>query len=57
MTKGNVTKIVFRGKNDDADLPHAYDTIKGKTRDYSALDALYRDVQRAHPENQIEIVS
>ena len=57
LSKGNKVKIVFRGKNDATDMPHVYDTIKGKSRDYSHLDKLLETVRQQNPGKEVEIVS
>ena len=41
VRRGQETKIVFRGKQDDSDMPHAKRVITGQTRDYSDLDNLF----------------
>ena len=57
VRRGQETKIVFRGKQDDSDTPHANRVIRGQTRDYSELDALYETLAKRNPGGEIEIVS
>ena len=57
VRRGQETKIVFRGKQDDSDTPHAKRVIRGQTRDYSELDALYETLAKRNPGGEIEIVS
>ena len=57
VRRGQETKIVFRGKQNDSDTPHANRVIRGQTRDYSELDALYETLAKRNPGGEIEIVS
>jgi hypothetical protein len=57
VTRGQETKIVFRGKAGDADVPHVQQTIRGMTRDYSQLDTLYQTLAKRNPGGEIDIVS
>ena len=57
VKRGQETKIVFRGKAGDADVPHVQQTIRGMTRDYSQLDTLYQTLTKRNPGGEIEIVS
>ena len=57
VTRGQETKIVFRGKAGDGDIPHVQQTIRGITRDYSELDTLYQTLAKRNPGGEIEIVS
>ena len=57
VTRGQETKIVFRGKAGDGDVPHVQQTIRGMTRDYSQLDTLYQTLAKRNPGGEIEIVS
>ena len=57
VTRGQETKIVFRGRADDGDNTHVEQTIRGITRDYSQLDTLYQTLARRNPGGEIEIVS
>ena len=57
VRRGQETKIVFRGKQDDTDMPHAKRVIRGEMRDYSELDTLYETLAKRNPGGEIEIVS
>lgn len=57
VTRGQETKIVFRGRADDGDNLHVEQTIRGITRDYSQLDTLYQTLAKRNPGGEIEIVS
>jgi hypothetical protein len=57
VRRGQETKIVFRGKQDDTDMPHAKRVVRGEMRDYSELDTLYETLAKRNPGGEIEIVS
>ena len=57
VTRGQETKIVFRGKAGDGDVPHVQQTIRGMNRDYSELDTLYQTLAKRNPGGEIDIVS
>ena len=57
VTRDQETKIVFRGKQDDSDMPHAKRVITGQARDYTELDDLYQRLNKLNPGGDIEIVS
>ena len=57
VTRGQETKIVFRGRHDDSDNPHVKQVLKGETRDYSELDTLYEKVSKLTKGSNVSVVS
>jgi len=54
-------RIVFRGRNSDTtdaiDKSHIKKTMLGQTRDYSELDTLMENINKAQPNANIDVVS
>ena len=59
LDKPGETEIVFRGKNgtNPPDNQHLRETLLGRESDYSAIDQMVTNVQKARPNSVIRVVS